>query len=535
MKKWLIQKRTHKNLLKQLLINRGLTTKKDQKKFLNPQYSDLADPFLLKDIKKAIKRIKTAKHITIFGDYDADGVCASAILKIAFSEVLPKTKLDVYLPDRNSEGYGLNKKAVKYIAQKGSDLIVTVDCGISDMQEVKLANQLDLDIIITDHHSVPDKLPPAYAIINPRQKDCSFPFENLAGCGVAWELARALWPSQQVKWLLDLVAIGTIADCMPLLGENRILVKYGLKVLKKTRRKGLQALMPKTISSETIAWQLAPRLNSAGRLDHANTSYKLLLTTSGEQAKEIAQKLEKKNQKRQYITEKIIKQVEPNLDLSEKLIFAYNPQWETGVLGLAAGRLCHNYFKPTVLIGDKVGSCRSIEKFNIVKALQKCQNLLTAYGGHPQAAGFTIKPGCEQKLQKKLLKIANQQLKDKDLIESIEIAMELKPDELNWDTYNIVQKMAPFGQSNPKPKFLIKQACLSEVRCVGNGGHHLKFKADTGQNILSCIGFNFGGYGVHIKNNDKMDLVFELDKNQWNGYKNLDLKIIDLRKCNKSL
>jgi len=524
MKKWILKDRTQENIIDQLLENRGI---KNREQFFNPKYEDLADPFLMKGVKKAVGRIRRARKIAIFGDYDADGVTGAIILKNLVESL--KFQPIVYIPDRKKEGYGLNAKAIKELAEQSADLIITVDCGISDFTEVALANKLGIDVIITDHHAIPEKLPDAFAIINPKQNNCSYPFKRLAGVGVAFVLARA-FKFDFEKWLLDLVAIGTVADCMDLIGENRILVKYGLIVLEKTRNLGLRSILPSKIDARSIAFQIAPRLNSAGRMDHANTSYQLLVSSSEKEVEKLAQKLEKNNQHRQRETEKILKEAREKINLDQKFIFAYNRNWLIGVIGLVAGKLCDEYHRPVVIIGEDAGSCRSIDAFNIIEALTECSDFLVEFGGHARAAGFKIETNKIKIFEQKLEKIVEQKLKPEDLICSLEIDAELQTEEVGWGLYNQIQLFEPFGEGNPKPKFLLKNALIQDIRCVGNGNQHLRMSASG----FKAIGFNCAGYASHLKIGDKIDLVFELEQDDWQGYKNLQLKIVDLRRSDVS-
>lgn len=508
MKNWQVKKRIKKDIIDQLLLNRGI---KDRDKFFNTEYK-LADPFLFPDIKRAVDLIRKSKDITIYADYDADGVTSAAVLKETIS------KARVYIPDRKKEGHGLNKKAIKEIK---SDLIITVDCGISGYDEVEVANKLGKKVIITDHHQIPEKVPRAEAIINPYHKN-KYPCSDLAGVGVAFTLARAL-NNLETKWLLDLVAIGTVADMVPLLGENRILVKYGLIVLEKTRRLGLKEILPEKIDSQALGWQVGPRLNAAGRIDHANTSYELLITNNKNKAQKIARDLESKNRERQEITKSILEEI--HIDSDKNLIFASNNDWPVGIIGLVAGRLSDRYHKPSVIISQGFGSCRSIKGFDIVKELNKNKDLFIEFGGHPVAAGFKIKDNNIKALQSSLEKQA-EKIKSQDLISVLDIDAELDFREINWDLVENINKMEPFGMGNPKPVFLLEKAKASNLSCVGSSGQHLRFYAEG----LKAIGFGLGGYKQHLKDGDYLDLVFELEEDDWNGYKNLQLKVIDLRR-----
>lgn len=524
-KQWRLKKKISDNLVDQLLKNRGI---EDKERFFEPQYGDLYDPFLFKDMVKAVERIKKAKNITIFADYDADGVTAAALL----SQILD---VRVYIPDRNKEGYGLNCQAIKKVAGNGSDLIITVDCGVSDFEEVELARKLGVDVIITDHHHLPSKLPRALAIINPKQR--GYPFKDLAGVGVAFKLAQALLgrrgrgqPSPSFeKWLLDLVAIGTITDCMPLLDENRVLAKFGLIVLAKTKRIGLQRLLPSKLDAHAVAFQIGPRLNAAGRMDQANTAYQLLITTSGQEAQTLASHLEEKNRERQTITVKIFDELAAKFDSQKKLIFDGSEDFPVGVIGLVAGKLADTFFRPTIIFSQgkekSIGSARSIPSFNIIQAIEKCGYLLEEYGGHPGAAGFTILNKNLRAFQKYLDDLCQRQLKEKDLIPILEIDAQIKPDDIAWDLCDEIQKFAPFGYGNPKPRFLLSNVQIQDIWCVGNNGCHLKLRVP-----FEVIGFNFGSWADKIKAGDYIDLVFELETDQWNGLKKLQLNLIDLRR-----
>jgi single-stranded-DNA-specific exonuclease len=521
-KDWKVKKRVKSDLIDQILLNRGI---EDRDSFFCSRYEDLADPFLAKGVKEAIPIIRKSKNITVFADYDADGVTSGAIMK----SVLPNA--DIYIPDRKRDGYGLNKKAVREAARK-SDLFITVDSGVTDVEEVKLAKSLGVKVVITDHHQIPEVLPKADAIINPHQEGCSYPFKDLCGAGVAFTLARALLKDDpnKAKWLLDLVAIGTIADMVPLVGENRIITKFGLIVLGKTKRVGLESILPEEINSEAVAFRVAPMLNAAGRMGHANTSYELLITDSEEESSRIAKELDKTNQRRRSETERVMSEILEDVELDEKLIFASNDSWPVGVIGLAAGRLMDRYHRPVVVLSGGIASCRSIEGFNIVKALTKFSGLLTEFGGHPRAAGFRVAEGNVSELKKGLLSYASETLNEEDMVAVIDIDAEISVDEVSWELVEELAKMEPFGFGNARPVFLLKNVVAENIQFVGNGSQHLKFIVKSGDQILKGIFFNAGGLGAHLKDGDKLDLVTSLESDEWNGFKSLQLKVVDLRK-----
>jgi len=578
-KKFFEQFPEYSKLILQLLWNRGLKTQKTIDEFFNSDYDkNIHDPFLMKGMKKAVERIEKAlkrkEKITIFGDYDADGVCGTAILRETLKAL--GANPNIYIPDRNKEGCGLNFKAVKEIATKGTNLIITIDCGSADFEEVKLANKLKMDVVIVDHHEMPKKAPLAVTIVNPRQKGEKYPFKELAASGVAFKVVQALFRRYEIKnikrktgnkqnslrkflhkgwekWLLDLVAIATVADVMPLKGENRTLVKYGLIVLAQTKRLGLKELMEKakikaTLSSNllvtnldtyTLGYVIGPRLNAAGRMDHANTAYELLITKSKEEAETLARRLNSKNQDRQRLTDKIIREVKGRLKKKKKkLIFEGDRNWPAGIVGLIAGRLSSEYYCPVVIfqsIGDKIrGSARSIPSFNIIEAISRCQNLLENFGGHPGAAGFTVSDRNLKEFKQKLLKIANSKIKEGDLISSLNIDLEISYKELNFETYKEIQKFAPFGRENSKPLFLIKNLEIANLKMVGKNSNHLKLSLikrleNGGIKRFQAIGFRLGNFYDKIKQGDKINVVFELDINEWNGTRELQLKIVDIK------
>ncbi len=568
-------------LVSQLLYNRGITEEDQVGDFFNFDYDkDIHNPFLMEDMEKAVKRILKAiqkkEKIAVFGDYDADGITSAAILaktlKILGSEP------EVYIPDRAKEGYGMNLKAVKYLKKQKINLIITVDCGISDFEEIVLANQLGIEVIVTDHHCIPEKLPPALAILNPHLENCSYPFKDLAGVGVAYKLVQGLIskrhdvvsPSKKnkniknlnnsfEKWLLDLVALGTVADCVPLLGENRALVHYGLIVLNKTKNPGLKKLIEISrvssrkkgngIISEDISFVLAPRLNVAGRMDHANLSFRLLMSEDETEIEEITQKLEKKNQERQKKTKEIIEEAKKRFyqknsakggKKQDKIIFETDSEWPVGLVGLVAGRLSDEFSRPALIFSksDKksVGSGRSIPCFNLIEAVSHCKDSLLEFGGHSQAAGFTLLNNKLDDFYQAIKSIVEKKLKEKDLKPSLEIEAEAEGKDLNWDFFNQISKFAPFGQNNPTPLLLMKNLQIKEMRAVGNGEKHLKMKLlwksldGNHEKNFEAIGFNFGNCFFKLKEEDFVDVAFELTSNLWNGYTSLQLKVVDLKK-----
>jgi single-stranded-DNA-specific exonuclease len=548
-------------LILQLLSNRGLATQKQIDEFLNPDYGQgILDPFLFPDMDKAVARIYQAvsgkERITIHGDYDADGVTSSVLVANVLKML--GAKFDVYIPHREKEGYGLNPKTIKELARRKTKLMITVDCSISNALEVEQANKKGIDIIITDHHSEPLNLPAAYAIINPKVKKCNYPFQGLAGVGVAFKLAQAIiardknniFPAGYEKWLLDLVAIGTVTDVMPLLGENRTLLKYGLIVLNKTKRIGLELLAKKAgiwpiteaelINSENIGFVLGPRLNAAGRMEHANTAYELLMTEDQAEAAKLVDGLEKNNQKRQSTTEKVMLEIREQIKDLEKqhLILAEGKNWPLGIIGLASGKLKDEFNRPVFIIskaGRKiVGSGRSLPEFNMIEALNNVADCFSIYGGHAGAAGFTMKSAKYlPDFKKRILEIAAKELKGKDLTPKLDVEAELNLEDLNWELFDQIQQFEPFGMANPKPLFLVKNLLVENIRQVGADNKHLKLALKHATMIKSfdAIGFGMGAMVDNIKYGDTVEVVCEINLNEFNGSRKLELRLVDLRKA----
>jgi single-stranded-DNA-specific exonuclease len=578
-KKWLLYPKISKEfcnqfpeydpLISQLLSNRGIKTQEQIDEFFNPDYSqDLFDPYLFRDMKKAIERIEQAvakkERVAVYGDYDADGVTSTVILTSLFQKVLGLSG-QVYIPDRKTEGYGLNKKAVGWLEKKNIQLIVTCDCGVSNKEEIDYAKSKGIDTIVLDHHHLPYNFSDDYIIINAKRKDDSYPFKELAACGVAFKFAQAVFRSNLLskvktifhdnnslalsfeKQLLDLVTLGTIADCVPLISENRTLMKYGFAILPKTERPGIKSLALsagvdlKEADAYSVGFYLAPRINAAGRLDHANTAYKLLATESKDLAGSLSIQLESTNRQRQKLTDEIVNQAKAQIgDVSlKKVLFAEDKAWPLGVVGIVAGKICEEYFRPTLILskGEKEssGSARSIPAFNIIEAISSCKNILLEYGGHCSAAGFSLENKCIGDFVKRLNKISEKDLSREDLIPQIKIDAELDLSKIDWKLNQMLQNFEPYGAENQKPVFCAKDVKINNVFSVGREGKHLKLKVSDSKTISSLkskifevIGFNFGNKISKIKIGDKIDIAFEVDVNEWNGNKELQLKLVDV-------
>lgn len=547
-------------VLAQVLHNRGLTNPLKAREFLNSDYSP-PDSFdkkaRMKGINEAVTRIRQAirshEPITVYGDFDADGVTSTALMVETLRSL--GANVEPYIPHRVDEGYGVNTEALQKLAIAGKKLVITVDCGIRSVEEIEEGKAAGLDIIVTDHHSIGPEIPNALAVINPKQEDCNYPEDMLAGVGVAYKLAEALLkatqandskrngrPKLHLDDLLDLVAIGTVADLAPLNSlENRILVQQGLKVINEGRRPGLQALLkvagaePGKVNAMTIGFALGPRINAAGRLDSAMIAYDLLTATSTEEAEILAQQLHELNTQRQELTRSAQELVRDQIDAADggiPLIFASDPGFQPGIVGLVAGRLAEEYFRPAVVMeegeSESRASCRSIPQFDITQALDQCADLLIRHGGHAQAAGFSVLNENIIQLREKLTRLAQETLEGQDLRPSLDVDVEVDIHTLNEDLLVELSKLEPTGHSNPTPVLMSRNLRVLECRTVGKEDKHLKLKlARAGQPPLDAIGFGLGEWAAKMP--DRIDAAYYLELNEWNGHRNLQLNLQDIR------
>ena len=534
-----------------LLAQRGFSSPREVFAFLKPDFErDLFDPFLFVDMKKAVERVRLAfeqkEKVVVHGDYDADGVCSSALLVSTLR--LAGLDVDVYLPHREREGYGLNQETVRTLADSGARLIITTDCGITSVREVALARELGVDVIITDHHQPPPELPRAFAIINPQVKTGGYPYADLCGTGVAYKLACALaaeFPQIDEpyrKWLLDLVALATIADCMTLQGENRALVTYGLIVLGKTRRPGLRELLrlqgieEQKMKSFHVGWRIAPVINAVGRLGHSRLAYDLLMTEDRVEAQKLAVRLLEINQERKKITGTVVTEARQQIGVidGQKILFAYDATWSIGVVGLAAGKIANEYSRPTFVMGGNngriVGSGRSIPGVNITAILRQSESWLAKFGGHEQACGFTLKDGADfQQWQAYLRKIIDPQLPTADLQPRLMIDLEVDLVDIHEQLIEELELFEPFGEGNREPIFLARDISVAAAEVIGAEGKHLRLRI-TGNNnrALKAIAFGFGQWGEAVVPGARVDLVFVPEMNHWNGSSELQLRVVDL-------
>ena len=524
-----------------LLFSRGIKDEDSLTRFLAPSLDDLHDPYLLHDMDKAVNRIRRAieqgEFILVYGDYDADGMTSASILKETLEQL--GAECLVYLPNRFTDGYGPNASVYKYfIEQQGISLIVTVDNGVAGHEAIDLAQSMGVDVIVTDHHSMPEVLPDAYAIVHPEHPEADYPFKHLAGCGVAFKLACALLEEVQVE-LLDLVAIGTIADMVSLTDENRIMVQYGLEVLRNTQRIGLQELFEiagiasSDITEETVGFQLAPRLNALGRLDDPNPAIDLLTGFDDEEVHEIALMIQEKNEERKEIVQAIYEEAKNLVDPSKSVQVLAKKGWNPGVLGIVAGRLLEELGQTVIVLniedGRAKGSARSIEAVDIFEALDPHRELFIAFGGHAGAAGMTL----EAEQLDALSEILEIYVKDKGIDakgkSKLYLDEELDLESLSLDTVKSFERLAPFGMDNQKPVFYIRDFQVENARSMGAGDSHLKLKISKGTANFEVVAFGQGAKATEFAQTKQLELAVTLSVNQWNGQTTLQLMMVDAR------
>lgn len=544
------------NLTAKVLINRGINTFDDCSQFLNPKLEDFYDPFLLNDMDKGVARILQSisnnENIWVYGDYDVDGVTSTSLLKLFFKQL--GIDVSYYIPDRFTEGYGLNKDAIDYILDKKGQLIITVDCGITSLDVVNYCNENGIDIIITDHHHCQEKLPQAVAVINPNREDNKYPFTKLAGVGVALKLIQALAMKLDIAvnydQLLPIAAIGTVADVVSLTDENRVIVKNGLSLINSTPNFGIQALLAvtglkeKKINSGHIGFVIGPRINATGRLKSAKYGVELLISKTMEDAMQLAQRLDDENKKRQNIEADILMEAEDiirrEIDLdNERVLVVASENWHHGVIGIVSSRLTEKYYRPSILIsiedGEGRGSARSIPMFDMFDGLNRCKELFNKFGGHKQAAGLSLDKENIKILRKEMNKIATELLTEEDLIPEISVDSEIKSDELTMDNVSELNALEPFGMGNPSPIFLCRNAKINMIRQIGKEKNHLKLNIQLDNLELDCVGFNLGYLNENINIGDIVDIAGSLDINQYKGNENLQLIIKEIKSKYESL
>ena len=538
-----------------ILMNRGIKTD-EMLPFLKKSMQSIINPMEMTDMDKAAERIKKAveehEKIVIYGDYDVDGITSTALLYDFLASL--GAEVEYYIPDRKGEGYGINIMAVNKLIKQGAKLLITVDCGITAIGEVEFAALQGMDVIITDHHTCKERIPTAAAaIVNPK-RDEEYPFRELAGVGVAFKLALASAMKLGIKTIdvfnkyIDLAAIGTVADVVPLTGENRVIVDRGIKALRKTERLGLKALLERcgthseSLNTASIAFSIAPRLNAAGRLGRAETGVRLLLSQDPSEAAEIAEELDERNKERQITEQKIFDEAmeiiagDPNFE-KKKVIVLAKEGWHHGVIGIVASRICEKFYRPCILIshsnGIGKGSGRSIDGFNLFDALSACEDCLTQFGGHKIAAGLTINISDLERFIEKINKYADEHLSEDDMIPKVRIDCAVSERSLTLKNAELLSKLEPFGTGNEKPVFSLSGAAISYINAVGADKKHLRLGIQKNGRQINCIGFYMGGLAKTLRQGDMIRLAFQMDINTYQNNRTVQLILKDIKKENQ--
>lgn len=540
-KKWLVKNTGNKKTIEKLFENREL----------QEEMENFHDPFLFEDMGKSVERIeesiKNQELIAVFGDYDVDGISGTAIIVNILKNL--GANFIYRLPSRIYDGYGLSEKFINEFIEKGVKLIITVDCGISSKHEIEKAKNAGIDTIITDHHAIPVKIPEAFAILHPKQKNSKYPFTELTGSGVALKLAHGLikkyFPEDKqeecLNALLDLASLGTVADLGQLKNENRLIVKKGLERLSNTRWAGLKRIKElsniatgEKMNTTHVGFQIAPRINAAGRIGNPDTALALLLGDGQTETKNLGDELEKLNIERQEMTAKALEEANEYMKKHKELpdiIIEHDPNWHMGIVGLIAGRIVEKYGRPSIImqdLGDRlVASARSPEFFNIIEAIRNCSEYLENFGGHEQAAGFDLKKENLEKFKEAITKYAHEKLKDLDLRQVITIDCEIMKEEIAFDLFGEINRLEPFGIGNTKPIFILKNIEPVFVKQVGKTGNHLKFSISIQNKYIQVIAFQMGEFEKTLKASKAIDLVFHMELNRWNDHENIELQALD--------
>ncbi len=532
-----------------ILYNRGISESAEIAEFLKCDLANLHDPYLLKDMDKAVSRIRQAlvnnEKITIYGDYDVDGITSIAILYKHLTSM--GFEVDYYIPDRIQEGYGVNREALDTIKENGTKVVITVDTGITAVEETEYAKSIGMDIIITDHHECKETIPEAYAAIDPKRKDCQYPFKNLAGVGVAFKLIQALDDKTSVSELIekysDLICLGTVADISPLIDENRIIVTKGLEKFANTENIGLKALIDvsitnnKAITTSTIGYILAPRINASGRLGCASRSVEMFLTSDREKAYELANDLCEENTIRQQTEQKMFAEALEYLENNpaikdDKVLVIAHENWHHGIVGIVSSKITEKFYKPSILFavdGDEAkGSGRSISGFNLFEALENTSDILEKFGGHELAAGLSIKTDNIEKFREAINRQTVTDVDETAIIPTVAIDAVIKPSYITLETVDEINKLQPFGVDNPSPVFAVRNIKIHKISTMSEG-KHLRMTLLKENKFLDAVGFGMGEYYNHLKEGDFIEVAFGLDINDYKGFKNVQLILKDIK------
>ena len=535
-------------LLSTILVNRNITQEEEVRLFLKPTRGDFHNPFLMQDMEKAVERILIAiekkEKVTIYGDYDVDGITSITVLKSFLQE--RGLEVGTYIPNRLEEGYGLNKKSIETIAEQGCQLMITVDCGISAIEEINHANALGIETIVTDHHEAGIELPKALAVIDNKRKDSKYPFRELAGVGVVFKLIQAIGmklnlPEESYLKYLDIVCIGTISDIVPLVNENRVIAKLGLMLIKQTKNIGLKSILQSSgyhkIDSNTISFGVAPRINACGRMGKADQALKLFLSKNINEVTELTKGLNEYNRIRQetekQIFESAIKQIEEEHLYQNNSIIVGGENWHHGVIGIVSSKITEMYFKPSILLsfeedGTGKGSGRSIPGFDLHDALMKCNDTIEKFGGHSMAVGITIRKEKFKDFTKEFEEIAKQ-AKVSEIVPIIKIDAKIDLNEINKEMVESLKELEPFGEGNKMPIFAFKNLKIDSIRALSEG-KHLKLTLKDNNTIINAIGFNLGNLAEEYRIGDKIDVAGVLEINSFNGVDAIQINIKDIMK-----
>ncbi|MEJ2535769.1 MAG: single-stranded-DNA-specific exonuclease RecJ [Calditrichia bacterium] len=539
-------------IMARILLNRQIDSFEKARNFFRPELENLYDPYLMKDMDKAVDRLHHALHtgenILVYGDYDVDGVSSAALMYLVLSRMVG-SKISYYIPDRMTEGYGLSSKNIREAAENGVNLVVTVDCGVTAVEEIRLAKELGMDTIVCDHHQPAEELPPAVAILDPKLPDSNYPFNELAGVGVAFKLLQGLYkkldvPEAELDEYLDLVAIGSCADIVPLIDENRILVRHGMDKINYNPRYGVRALLESSglanrdITAGLIVFVMAPRINAVGRLGDARRAVQLFCAQTLQQARTAARELEKENRLRRDIDEITYKEaleiVETKLDPeNDKAFVLYKRDWHPGVIGIVASRIVEKFYRPTIMItvvdGVGKGSARSVSNFNVYQAIKECSDLLSGFGGHKYAAGLTVEEKNIPAFIECFKAAAQKHLTQEDLVPSIYVDGEIDLPQFTERFIRLLKLLGPFGPMNMRPVFMSRN-----VKVLGTptivGQNHLKLKMEQDGSVFDAIGFHMGDYLEIVQaNKGVVDCVYVVEENRWNGRTQIQLRLKDIR------
>ena len=535
-------------LLATILVNRNIVNEDEIRLFLKPTRNDFHDPFLIKDmdiaVERILKAIKNKENVTIYGDYDVDGITSITVLKSFLKDV--GLEVNSYIPNRLEEGYGLNREAVKKIVEDGCELMITVDCGISAIEEINYATELGIETIVTDHHEPGNELPKALAVIDNKRKDSTYPFRELAGVGVAFKVIQALGIKLELKEesylkYLDIVCLGTISDIVPLVDENRVIAKLGLMLVEQTKNIGLRSIINssgyKKIDSTTISFGVAPRINACGRMGKAEEALELFLSSNINTVNELTKRLNEHNSVRQAtekaIYENVIKQIEKEHLNEKKTLIVTGENWHHGVIGIVSSKITDMYFKPSILLsfeedGMGKGSGRSIPGFDLHEALSKCSDKIEKFGGHSMAVGITVRKEDLEAFKQELEKIAIESKID-EIIPIINIDAKINLSDISKDMVASLKQLEPYGEANKMPIFAFKNLKIDSIRALSEG-KHLKLTLKDNNNIINAIGFNLGYLADEYRIGDKIDVAGVLEINTFNGVDNLQINMKDIMK-----